>query len=65
MNASALGCFTQPEPFLQLFKPPAKTNDGFLDRILMCSIQPLLKYEKEVEQYCNILDKYPTRVFTG
>ena len=64
-NALALGGFTQPEPFLQLFKPLAKTRGGFLDRILMCSIQPHLKYEEEVEQYCNILDEYPTRDFTG
>ena len=37
-NSLALGGFTQPEPFLQLFKPLAKTRDGFLDRILICSI---------------------------
>lgn len=35
-SSLALGGFTQPEPFMQLFKPLAKTKDGFLDRILMC-----------------------------
>ena len=28
-NSLALGGFTQPEPFLQLFKPLARTKDGF------------------------------------
>ena len=64
-NSLALGGFTQPEPFLQLFKPLANTRDGFLDRILICSIRPHLKYEEEVEKYCNILDEYPTHDFAS
>ena len=49
-SALAFGGFTEPEPFLQLFKPLAKTKDGFLDRILMCSIKPHLLHEEEVER---------------
>lgn len=63
-NALALGGFMQPEPFLQLFKPLAKTKDGFLDRILICSVKPHLLYE-EVEEWCGKLMKYKTRGFTG
>ncbi|XP_028418679.1 uncharacterized protein LOC114544164 [Dendronephthya gigantea] len=61
----ALGGFTQPEPFLQLFKPLAKTKDGFLDRILICSIKPRLLLEEEVEQWCEKLEEYTTQEFSG
>jgi hypothetical protein len=64
-NALAFGGFTQPEPFLQLFKPLAKTKDGFLDRILMCSIKPHLLHEEEVETYCEVLNQYKTKSFEG
>ena len=57
--------FTRPEPFLQLFKPLAKTKDGFLDRVLMCSIKPHLLHEEEVENWCEKLEGYVTRGFTG
>jgi hypothetical protein len=56
-NSLALGGFTQPEPFLQLFKPLARTKDGFLDRILMFSIKPHLLREEEVEEWCDKLDQ--------
>ena len=58
-------CFTQPEPFMQLFKPLAKTKVGFLDLILMCSIKPHLLHKEEVEAWYDKLDKYPTRGFAG
>ena len=61
-NALALGGFTQPEPFLQLFRPLARTKDGFLDRILMCSIKPQLKHEEEVEAYCDTLQLYHKQI---
>ena len=32
-SALAFGGFTEPEPFLQLFKPLAKTKDGFLAQL--------------------------------
>ena len=64
-SSLALGGFTQPEPFMQLFKPLAKTKDGFLDRILMCSITPHLLREEEVETWCTKLEKYPVQGFAG
>ena len=64
-SSLALGGFTQPEPFLQLFKPLAKTKDGFLDRILICSIKPHLLREEEVEEWCDKLSQYTTQGFTG
>jgi hypothetical protein len=64
-SSLALGGFTQPEPFMQLFKPLAKTKDGFLDRILMCSITPHLLQEEEVETWCDKLDEYSIQGFTG
>ena len=62
----ALGGFTQPEPFMQLFKLLARTKDGFLDRILMCSISlHLLQEEEEIELWCDKLDMYSVQGLKG
>ena len=53
-SALTLGGFTQPGPLLQLFKPLAKIQDGFPNRILICSIKPHLHEETWSEK----LDEY-------
>ena len=50
---------------LQIFKSLAKTRDGFLDRMLMCSIKPHLLHKEEVESWCEKLEGYVTQGFTG
>ena len=62
-NALTLSGFTQPGPLLQLFMSLAKAKDGFLDRILICSIKPRLLHE--VETWCKKLDEYTTQDITG
>ena len=50
---------------LQIFKSLAKTRDGFLDRMLMCSIKPHLLHEEEIETWCEKLEGYITQGFSG
>ena len=64
-SALALGGFTQPGPFLQLFKPLAKIKDGFLDRILICFVKPFLLHEEEIEEWGNKLDGFKLQGFKG
>ena len=64
-SALALGGFTQPAPFLQLFKPLAKIKDGFLDRILICFVKPFLLHEEDIEEWGNKLDEFKLQGFKG
>lgn len=45
--------FLQPGPFVQRILPTLiESNDGFADRLLLCSPQPKLLLEKDVESWC-------------
>lgn len=46
--------FLQPGPFVQRILPTLlESNDGFADRLLLCSPHPKLLLEREVEQWCE------------
>ena len=54
--------FLQPLPFIQRLYPPVKEcNDGFVDRFLICSPQPKLLLEEEVEEWCGKLSTQPLK----
>ena len=46
-NCVCIAGFTQPQPFLELYRPLATTQDGFMDRILIGLIRPHLLDEEE------------------
>ena len=64
-SALALGGFTQPAPFLQLYKPLAKIKDCFLDRILICFVKPFLLHKEEIEEWGSKLDGFKLQCFKG
>ena len=46
--------FLQPGPFVQRILPTLlESNDGFADRLLLCSPHPKLLLEREVEEWCE------------
>lgn len=46
--------FLQPQPYIQKILPTLlESNDGFADRILVCSPTPHLLMEREVEEWCD------------
>lgn len=52
--------FLQPQPFIQLYPALMESNDGFLDRFLICSPRPKLLLE-EVEEWCTELFRQPLK----
>ena len=64
-NCVCIGGFTQPQPFLELYRPLATTQDGFVDRILIGLIRPHLLDEEEVEHWGEAMDKHPVQNFEG
>ncbi len=54
--------FLQPQPFIQRLYPALmESNDGFLDRFLICSPRPKLLLEEEVEEWCTKLSHQPLK----
>lgn len=52
--------FLQPGPFVQRILPTLiESNDGFADRLLLCSPQPQLLLEKNVEEWCVKMHTQP------
>ena len=46
--------FLQPDPFVQrILSTLLESNDGFADSLLLCSPQPKLLLEKDVEEWCT------------
>ena len=52
-----------PNVFLNTYKMLAAQSDGFIGRLLLCSIQPSLYYLKEVEAWNTKLEEYKLHSF--
>ena len=47
-NCLAICGFAQPQPFIDFYKEMARFNDGFIDRLLICSITSKLLKEEDL-----------------
>lgn len=56
--------FLQPAPFVQRIYPSIyDSQDGFVDRLLLCTPKPHLLVEAEVEQWSRELSQLPLKGF--
>ena len=61
----SLGGFSQPLPFIKVLEPLAKTEDGFIDRFLICSIKPSSLSEDDIDRYAQLSDKSLLKNFSS
>ena len=57
-NSLAISGFAQPQPFLELYRPLTALSDGFVDRLLICSIKPQLLLEEELGVFNERLEEF-------
>jgi len=64
-NLFPINGFAQPEPFFNGYRMVANLRDGFTDRLLVCTIQPKLLTESEVEHWDKEFDRFNIHSFHG
>ena len=57
-NKLAVTGFGQPEPFIQIYKTVSGCHDGFLDRFLFCTLDPVVLKANVIDEWVEKLDDY-------